>query len=42
MFMGIVDIAAGEPVLGVKVTGKRGISKGYVIGLEYLKLIPVK
>ena len=40
--MGIVDLPAGESTLGVEVIGKRGPSKGFFFGLEYIKLIPVK
>jgi len=41
-FMGVVDLPAGESTLGVEIIGKRGPSKGFFFGLEYIKLIPVK
>jgi hypothetical protein len=38
--LGVVEIKAGAHELGAEITGKNADSKGYLFGLDYIKLVP--
>ena len=40
--LGTVDLSEGQHVLGIEVKGKNTSSPGFMMGLDYLKLEPVK
>ena len=40
--LGTVDLAAGDHTLTLKVTGKNEMSRGYFVGIDYVRLEPVE